>query len=98
MGGKGSGNKSSYEKFTDGCLLTTCTMWALVNWARFNDEQKMKITLAIAPKGFTEKHEIVAMYKEEQKEMGQLFQKFRKPLHNSQDNAIDVAQVTHVSR
>ena len=57
-GNKNSGRKGAMEEFKDVCLLTMTTSWLLNNFKDFTKEEKMKVALAIAPKGISEKHDV----------------------------------------
>lgn len=51
------GRKTKYEEFKDGCLLTMTTSWLLNNFPTFTKEEKMRVALAICPKGIVQKVE-----------------------------------------
>lgn len=51
------GRKNKYEEFKDGCLLTMTTSWLINNFSTFTKEEKMKVALAICPKGIVQKIE-----------------------------------------
>lgn len=52
-----SGRKSSIEEFKDKTLLTMTTSWLLANFYKFTKEEKLRVSLAIAPKAISDKVE-----------------------------------------
>lgn len=52
-----SGRRSLKEEWDDHQLLQMCTSWLVRHFESFTKDEKMKVALAIAPKGITEKHE-----------------------------------------
>lgn len=45
------------KAFQDLTLLEMTTQWLIANWYKFNNDEKLKIALIIAPKGISDKHE-----------------------------------------
>lgn len=53
-----SGRKSLKEEWNDTQLLQMCTSWLVRHFNEFNNEDKLKVALAIAPKGIVAKVEV----------------------------------------
>lgn len=51
------GRKSAIEEFKDGALLGMTTQWLISNFYKLSESDKLRVALAIAPKGISDKHE-----------------------------------------
>lgn len=83
------------DAFKHDCVLSLTTSWVINNWTRFKDDQKLKIALAVVPKGVTEKHEITGRLMHEQAEMVGYFKNFRELPHNEAKTGQEVGRITH---
>ena len=52
-----SGRKSRYEEARSGELRSLCDSWLIDNFDSFDKETKLRVALAISPKGIQQHHE-----------------------------------------